>query len=714
MKHSLSKFLALLLGLAILTALLPAASAAKPDDLRYVVANQAKAIADIDWKLETRLKSNEYPDHKRAAFFNLGVRPTYYYEYIRMQMAYKGAIFSEYSASYEQIVAQTDENGYLPVTPNFDYYGMNADAFLVDVVSRVSPTPITGVKQAIQSGALTPLVAGVNPSAASSQLAVSDTKALNSAYGKLSAGDLLISWDDNANTGKTPIRHVMVVTLVEVNGSVHVTYPAYTAAFHHFTCATCGAKSVEGPTGDPAPKHVVSKNYAFAGYATHAAVAPSSGCSGTFRPDYSTTWRTKVVSRDELSGATSFSEGGVCYIPYTLPVYTTGAPELNVKLDTTTTSDTLAAGFEGTITSNYRITQVDAILSTTGAPDQVFTQYPSYDAWTYHFKDDALDRALVSSSAGNCSLTLNVHSGPILDSNSMKVPVTKVFSASTYLSEPSFELFSDTKVVHQGHPVCVSIRPTETDITAVKMELTYDRDTYSFDLTKTRSANKNLTVAENADGSVSIAYSGAAVTKGESMADLYFVPYRTGAMPIPAEQTGIFAVRTAWKGTVNHPDLLPARFGGDPVAFGIGYNLKVFENYAAGKSLILLGAEGGPVKATYGEQTMPDVGSARYKLDGNVFTHHYAIVVDSVDLDLFKAEPLESTSLNTVPFLLDYDRDVNRSGSVDVSDAQAVANIIAGRMPLEGNLEKWLVADVDANGVLNTADIRTILSAANK
>ena len=459
---------------------------------------------------------------------------------------------------------------------------------------------------------------------------------------------------------------------------------------------------------------MVSKNYQFDSFATHSAVDSSSSCTGTWRPDGGTTWRTEIVPLNKLSGAVEFAEGGVCYIPFTLPVYTDGAPDVQVTVDTETTADTLAAGFSGTITSNYRITQVDAVLSTAGAPDQVFTHYPAYDAWSYEFNDSALNRALASASSGNCSLTVNVHSGPIADPSTMKDPVTKAFDVSIYLSEPNFEMTSDAKVAHQGQSVAISIKPLDTDITAAKIELTYDMDTYAFDLAETRSANPGLTVRENADGSVYIEYAGSALEKGKTMAQVYFIPHRTGGMPIPASQTGIFAAHSAWKATASNPEMLPARFGGEAVAFDIGYNLKVYDNYAGGKSLILLAAEEYPLNATYGNQKMVEVTPANYKLDDLGFTHVYAIVVDSVNPDLISAEQIASTADTVLPFLFDYDCDVNRSGSVDIADAQAAANIIAGRMPLEGNLEKWLVADADANGKVDTNDIRAILAAANR
>lgn len=731
MKHPIRNVLATLLTIAMLTALFPAPAthAAAADDLRSVVANQATALAAIEWKLWKRNYGYNYEKAKISSMHNAGLFPASYYEYKRMYIPYIGAILDENSASYEQILNQLDDDGYLPTKPDFSYYGMNPDAFLVDVVSRVSPTKITGVKQAITSGALTSLLSGVNASAQNSQDAAKAVASwlqswktkLRSAYGNLHAGDLLIAWDDSApylnqieNTSPAPKLHVMVVTDVNVSGSISVTFPAYNHPTYYFTCDTCGVSSSE-TTYTVAPKHVESTpNYDFLRYKSHSEVDTSSTCSGTFQPDGGTVWRTRTITASELLD--KVPEGGTCYIPYTLPVYTNGAPAVNVTLDTSTTQANLLAGFSGTITSNYRITQVDAVLTTDGAPDQTFTHYPAYDAWSYEFVDNTLNQALASIT-GSCTLTLNVHSGPIANPATMADPVTQVFSVSTLLGEPSFEMTSDVDLVHQGQSVRVGIAAVENDITYARMNVSYDRDTYAFDLAKTQRSNGNaVTFSQSADGSVYVEYNGPALTGNAILANLYFTPYRTGSMPISADQTDPFAAYSVWKATAEDPDPVATRFGSDPVALGIGYNLKVYSNYAAGKSLLLLATEGTPVNATYNGQKMLEVTNAHYDLDGEIFTHQYAIVVDRADLDLglVSATPVSSTSAIVLPYLLDYDYDVNRSGGVDIRDAQAAANIISGRMPLEGNLEKWLVADTDASGKIDSADIVAILAATNR
>ncbi len=267
LKHPIRKLLAALLGVAMLTALLPAASAAKPDDLRHAVAAQAKAIASAQWKSEARIQRLNHSDYKKQAMHNTGALPISYFEYSRQPIPYVGIIMDETSASYEQFLAQLTEDGFLPEDPYATHYGMNADAFLVDVVSRVSPTPISGVKEALSTGAVTPLLSGVDLTASSSKLAVTDRQALINAYGKLTEGDLLIAWDDNAELNVDPTLHVMVVSSVDVDGSINITYPAFAQPTYHFTCGKCGAKSSEGPTSAVLAKHMVSKNYQFDSFA---------------------------------------------------------------------------------------------------------------------------------------------------------------------------------------------------------------------------------------------------------------------------------------------------------------------------------------------------------------------------------------------------------------------------------------------------------------
>ena len=160
----------------------------------------------------------------------------------------------------------------------------------------------------------------------------------------------------------------------------------------------------------------------------------------------------------------------------------------------------------------------------------------------------------------------------------------------------------------------------------------------------------------------------------------------------------------------------------DDTTITIRCTLMLYKNYAAGKSLVLLGTEGTPVTATYGGQTMIEVTPANYKLDGQEdFTHTYAIVMNatSVTFDQVSVTYIDSTNVTNakdiLSNLLHYDCDVDRNGGVNIRDAQTVAYIYFGSMGLTNdNMKTWLLADADANGKVDADDIRAILAAAHR
>ena len=151
------------------------------------------------------------------------------------------------------------------------------------------------------------------------------------------------------------------------------------------------------------------------------------------------------------------------------------------------------------------------------------------------------------------------------------------------------------------------------------------------------------------------------------------------------------------------------------------HRLTVHDDYAPGKALVLLGIEGTPATVTCDGQTMLDVTSANYKLDGKRYTHTYAIVVDesAAATAQVAAEPVDSNQAANAKAilsnLLHYDCDVDRSGSVNIRDAQTVACIMNGGTPSTADdMKTWLLADADANGTVNTSDILAILTAAHR
>ena len=63
---------------------------------------------------------------------------------------------------------------------------------------------------------------------------------------------------------------------------------------------------------------------------------------------------------------------------------------------------------------------------------------------------------------------------------------------------------------------------------------------------------------------------------------------------------------------------------------------------------------------------------------------------------------------------LKYDNDVNQSGWVDANDALAIDNIIRGKMPLEGNMTRWLQADINRDGRVDAADVTALVDTLMK
>ena len=61
-----------------------------------------------------------------------------------------------------------------------------------------------------------------------------------------------------------------------------------------------------------------------------------------------------------------------------------------------------------------------------------------------------------------------------------------------------------------------------------------------------------------------------------------------------------------------------------------------------------------------------------------------------------------------------YSNDVNLTGAVDINDAQAIANIYNGKLPLEGNETRWFRADINRDGKVDIKDRNELMSSLNK
>lgn len=718
MKKTAAKVLAAVLGVTLILGLIPGATAARQEDLRKVVVNQTKAIAELDWKTlpSTRIARLDHPDAKKAAMHESGVVPTTYFEYNRTHVALKGAIMENVGGSMEKIKAALDaKGGEVSKDANGDYLGMNINSFLVDLVSRVNSTKFTTVKEAISSGAVTTMLPGVNEAAASSAAAlaaISDSD-LKNAYGNLQEGDLLIAWDDNAAQGEAPKISVLVVTYLDGQnvGNVTVTYPAFLQPLYTFTCDKCGAVSTEGPTSSVPSKHVkASSSYAFQSFAKHNAVDKESDCDGTFVSNGATTWYTQTYSFDQLKNG--FTGGGKGYIPYTVATYASGnVTAANVTVKSDATADNLAGGFKATIESDYRIVQVDAVLSQPGKEDRVFTNYPGYADWTYDFANTDLDKALAGSTAGSYSLALNVHTGPVTDPYKMEVPVVKAYKLELALEDPSFELVAPKSQVHQGQNFAVSVKTMVPGVSGASMNMSFDRTHFVLDLEKSRSTSSGATIEYNeSTKTISIKYSGAVLPKGGAVANIYFTAKRTGGLPIAADKVKPFEISAAKVSTGG--ELVPGRVGGSQANPGIGYNLVIHENYAGDNDLLLIFSEGQPFKITYSGTRMKDISLPYMYVDGQLFSHVYAWVEPDVDPINVAAEGVVSSASSVLNYVLEINGDVNQSGIVDINDVQCIQNIIDGTLPLDQ--AKYLRADIDRNGKVDTNDMTALLRQLKK
>jgi len=515
LRTTVAAFLSLVLLVGLLP--IPAATAAGSAELRQAVANHTMALSQVEWKLDARIARLNHSVEKTTAMHEVGVLPTTYFEFTRSHVANVGVVMENTSASFERFCSQIVD-GSIPAAEASTYYGMNADAFLVDVVSRVSTTPITGVKQAINSGVLVPLLDGVNAAASSSVEAMEgvNLNGISPAGGDLNIGDIFIAWDDNAPMPEAPKLSVLVVTDVDVMGYVTVTYPAFEQPTYYFTCDRCGAKSTEGPTSAILTKHIVSTSSKFSSFATHKGVYPESNCPGTFVSNGASTWHTSRVTMNQLFGVgdEGIAGGGKCYVPYTLAVYKADeVADPEVKVTTDATVGNIVAGFEAHIDSNYRIVRVDAVLSQPGSPDKVFTNYPEWTDWSYDYHNDALNLALSESDAGQYTLTLKVHSGPFTDPAKITAPVIEAYTLDMALKEPSMELSASAASIYQGELVYINVEAQEDGIDRAELTMKYDPAYFTLDEQAFAQTNADAAFEHKATDQITVRYQGDVVIR---------------------------------------------------------------------------------------------------------------------------------------------------------------------------------------------------------
>ena len=396
------------------------------ETLRERVAARAEAIANVDWTLENRVSSTTITGDRLTAFREAGILPTTYFNYTRMGFPLKGIMVESNGATYEQFLGTVEmEWAVVPgighvTTEKSDMIGMDMNTFLTDISALVLKNPLTGVKAALTSEDLTALYSGADFSAASSMAAISSADDVKAAYAKLEKGDLLLSWNDDAKVTLAqdetdaalatldPKIHAMVVTNVDhAAGTVTVTYATYAKFMWYFQCDTCGVIETEGPTGAVCPIHTDSGTAK-----THAATDASTTCTGTWKPMYGTTWATETVTYDQLlgEGELNVPYGSTGYLPYTFKAYEAGQATAAITMETEATAKTLAEGLSATITSDYPITAIKAVVTPKSGEAKEFFQFPDLDTKSVVFENKMLNATIMD---GQYSLKIFVRSGPL-------------------------------------------------------------------------------------------------------------------------------------------------------------------------------------------------------------------------------------------------------------------------------------------------------------
>lgn len=747
MKNKLSKVLALALGLVLVVAMLPAASA-NNDALRTTVVNQTQKIMDLTYTINSRVARKDISDvpERMAAYHEGGILPIAYFEYNRIKFPLKGVMMESNGSSYEAFAGSIDYdvnklteghtvdlNGNVPknvgdiagnlatagMTPPAPYLGFDMNSFLVDLVSRVSADVPTTVKEALTHPALVALMDGANFSAINSKSAIQDTAAVKAAYGKMGKGDILLAWDNEAKAGEGSKIHVMVVK--EVKGDqVTVMYPAYSQPVYTFRCDACGALDYEGPTSGATPKHITSNSYyRFKNLHSHKELDPSTSCKGRWQTVTGTTWRTETVTMDDLASK-GVPYGSKGYLPYTLAAYTNGSPAVSVKGTTTDTAATITGGFNATVTSNYRIIGFEAVLTNANGHVQRFPSFANgYKNFTYDYSDPALDLALMESAKGQYKLELFVQAGPA--DNSGNVGKALAMSMEFGLEGAAVKLECDKTAVPQGDTVTVSLVAQKPAMTAIKTVVSYEHTLFDFDMEASKKASPNVTFVDNKAEGIAIRYAGPATTENSVPIKMFFTAKRTGDKAVLSGITPFKMLELDTSTVANATDaqLGPDRADGMATTT-VGFNTLLYKNYVGDNDLLLVFFSDNDVnlyKVTelpmlYDGKLMEEVTQAHYLLDGVPWLMCFGHIGPNLDpMKLAVDESEKPTISPEIVYWAEANLDVNESGFTDISDAQMIANIYNGKVPLEGNVIKWLRADVNRDGKVDVKDRNQLLDS---
>lgn len=721
MKKATSKLLALLLSVVMILAMLPAASA-NGDTLREAVVKQTEAIMDVDYTLQTRIKRTDVTGDLFTEYTNSGVRPATLFEWIRAQTPLKGMPPSNNAATLElfksQLSMEESVTEGIPHMPERNVYGFSLHSFLTDVISRVSPNAPTSFKEALSHDALVALLPGADLNAADSKAAISDPAAAKAAYGQLAAGDILLAWDNDADVGTASAddsavqapMHAMVVKAVS-GDQVTVMYPAFSQPLWYFQCSKCDVIDIDGPTS-AAPKYTTAnKYYTYQGVKTHKETHPDQKCTGKWKAMYGTTWRTETVSFDALLGEGDAKVPYGCnaaYLPYTLAVYSSGAPAADVKVTSTVDENSIAGGFTAKVTSNYRIVGFDAVLtSETGTVQRFESLVPDWKAWTVNYSDPALDQALMECKTGKYNLTLKVKTGDSF---------VDAYNFDFGLADAAIKITTDKTVVTQGSDVTATLTAIQSGYTAAKATVSYDARYFTFDAKK--SSGNGVTFSDDGKGIVTLRYAGNALTTNTTIATVTFSSMPSGSYPVTEDVTPIKILSLATSKTPGATDdqLVGDRADGSGMVT-LGFTAVVHKDYAAGQDLLVVFVKDDSLvkktqdAITYDGHPMYEITTGNYNIKGDRYFCIFGYITPNADPTLVAKDTSSGATICTE---ITYSNDINESGFVDINDAQAIANIYNGKLSLADNVTKWLRADINRDGKVDIKDRNELIGSLNK
>jgi len=215
-----------------------------------------------------------------------------------------------------------------------------------------------------------------------------------------------------------------------------------------------------------------------------------------------------------------------------------------------------------------------------------------------------------------------------------------------------------------------------------------------------------------------VRYDGAALGNGAPIAKLVFTAASGGGFPVTSGVTPIKIMSLATSKTAGATD---AQLQGDRSEGAgmvtLGFTAVVHKNYAAGKDLIVVFLKDDSlVKKTqaallYDGKLMHEITTSNYNIKGDRFFCIFGYITENADPALVTKD---STSKPTMCPEIKYSDDVNGTTFVDINDAQTIANIYNGKLPLEGNESKWFLADINRDGKVDINDRNALMNSLNK